>query len=427
MIDIKSQNNKILKERWPVLWQAIMNACDKLEITFVDDEKQPTIIVNGIHLSSCFDRQKEAELQAGLIPEYADEAWVYGCGLGDLPRALLQRKTLQSLNVVLLNKMAFRESLAYFIHFDWLGDPRVNLYLAEEQDRLKVPLCSAAACLRIAEFTAERIRDQVVLELATPYINQRIRNNETFKQQINANRNFVDIDAPVSELFESKPEATFYVVGAGPSLSDSFEYLKNRPENVIVISVDAALKPLLGNGILPDYVVSIDPMRDSVIAFLDIELEKMKSISLVYFPIVHRDALRLWKGKRFVACSSSPLYKEVVSIDENNQLFSAGSVIHPAIDLAVKMGAEQVEFFGADFSYPKDRTHASGVLFGCNIDTTRVLAWVRNGKGEQVPSAPNLVGYLRELERYIADHHAVRFLNSSYIGAKIQGTDYFET
>ena len=426
MTGIKSQNIQILNERWPDLWQTISNTNSDLEIKLVQDGPQQTITVNGIHLSSCFNRQKEAALQASLIPEYASQAWVYGCGLGDLPRVLLQRKDIKNLNVVLLNKAMFLDSLVSFDHSDWLSDPRVHLHLAETQDKLNAPLCSAAACLQIAETSAVRIRDMVLLELATPYLNKRIHENETLKRQISENKDFVNMDARVAELFDSKAKATFYVIGAGPTLSEYFKYINDRPKNVLVIAVDAALKPLLNNGVLPDYVVSIDPTRDTVFAYLDIDSEKMAIAPLVYFPIVHGDVLQYWKGSCYIACSDSPMYEEIARIIPKSRLFSAGSVLHPAVDLAVKMGAQHVELFGADFSYPNGRTHVQGALYSSNLDAKRVQIWVRNGNGEEVASAPNLVGYLRDLEQYIANHQDVSFHNSSRKAAEILGTDYIE-
>ncbi|MFV2055950.1 MAG: motility associated factor glycosyltransferase family protein [Thiohalomonadales bacterium] len=424
MTEIETKNLRILKQRWPDLWATIVNANDDLEIAWIEDGPQSTLIVNGIHLSSCFDRQKEAALQASLIPESSKIAWVYGCGSGDLPRVLLCRENLLALNVVLLNKFVFRESLIYFDHSDWMNDPRTLVYLASSQKGLQAPLCSSSACLRIAELTAESIRDQVVLELATPYINRRMHENKIFKQQIEENREYFDIDADISELFDTKFNATFYVVGAGPTLTDNFDYLKNRWADGILITVDAALKPLLENNIVPDYVLSVDPMRISVYPFLDIEPENMKTISLVYFPVVQRDALKNWQGKRYIACSKSPMYEDVRRIYSISPLFAAGSVLHPAVDLAVKMGAKNIELFGADFSYPKAKSHVSGALFAQNVDGQSVRSWVRNGEGQNVASIPNLIGYLRDLENYIADHLDVNFKNSSREGAMIKGVDY---
>jgi hypothetical protein len=420
------EQTDLISSRWPTFWRDVEHAILNVTVEYVENGEQSTFIVDGIHLSSSFDRRKEAELQASLIPETADQAWVYGCGTGDLPRVLLQRKNLQILNVVLLNKAVFRVGLAYFDHRDWMCDPRVRFHTAEKQEHINVPMCSAAACLRVAESTAERIRDQVVLELATPYINQGIRENNTYISQIRQNTDLLKSDADVTDLFDIKAGATFYVIGAGPTLSDGYEYIKNRSNDIVVIAVDAALKPLFENGIVPDFVLGIDPDRDMMLAYLDFFNENMKNTPLVYFPIVHRDVLHHWKGPRYAAYSNSPIYEEVSLISPKSRLFSAGTVLHPAIDLAVKMGAKHIELFGADFSYPTGRTHVTGATFCESIEETAAQAWVRNGKGEKIPSIANLVGYLRDLERYIANHPNVHFHNTSQKGAEIQGTDYIE-
>ena len=417
------KQRELISARWPELWNDIAQAVTNASIDYIENGDQSTLIVNGIHLSSCFDREKEALLQASLIPEYANQAWVYGCGTGDLPRVLLQRKSLQSLNVVLLNKSVFREGLAFFDHRDWINDSRVHLFLAENQEKLNAPLSSASACLRVADPAAERIRDMVVLELATPYINQRLQENETFKQQIYENRDLLSADTDVVQLFDSKVKATFYVVGAGPTLAENFADIYNRPKDVLVIAVDAALKPLLENGVIPDYVVCADPIRDSIFAYLDIDSKSLENTPLIYFPIVHKDVLQHWKGPRYAAYSHSPMYEEISRIEPKGLLFSAGSVLHPAVDLAVKIGAKHIKLFGADFSYPKGQTHVSGAVFSENIKTDQAQTWICNGEGEKVPSAPNLVGYLRDLEHYIVQHPDVHFHNASRKGAKIQGTD----
>ena len=57
------------------------------------------------------------------------------------------------------------------------------------------------------------------------------------------------------------------IVAAGPSLKQDIETLGNRPKDSIIFSVDAALKPLLMNGIKPDWVVTCD--RVIIIRWMD--------------------------------------------------------------------------------------------------------------------------------------------------------------
>ncbi|MNG27451.1 hypothetical protein D3C81_2076890 [compost metagenome] len=50
--------------------------------------------------------------------------------------------------------------------------------------------------------------------------------------------------------------------------------------------------------------------------------------------------------------------------------------------------------------------------------------WVHDGHGQKVKTQLNFRGYLCELERYIARHPQVLFLNSSRAGAMIAGTQF---
>ena len=107
-------------------------------------------------------------------------------------------------------------------------------------------------------------------------------------------------------------------------------------------------------------------------------------------------------------------------------LWSSGSVTHAAVDLAVRMGARRVELFGADFATPRGRTHVQGMPWGEKVsaDATRTL--VQSGRGHEIPSMPNLLGYLRDLEGYVERHPEVDFVNAGRDGALIRGVRYEE-
>ncbi len=99
-------------------------------------------------------------------------------------------------------------------------------------------------------------------------------------------------------------------------------------------------------------------------------------------------------------------------------------MIHPAVDLAVKMGAENVILMGVDFAFPGNRSHTGwqdGAL-GPRAQTAR--HWVHNGHGNRVDTTLNFAGYLCELERYIDRHPEVKFWNTCRDGAHIKGCNY---
>jgi hypothetical protein len=134
--------------------------------------------------------------------------------------------------------------------------------------------------------------------------------------------------------------------------------------------------------------------------------------------------LEAWQGTRYVGYSASPIYSQVRQQILRAELFVGGSVIHPAIDLAVKMGSTCITLFGADFAFPMNKTHAGwkdGDL-GPQLGVAR--HWVLDGNGQRIKTQLNFRSYLCEVERYIAGHPQVRFFNSSRAGAMIVGTAF---
>lgn len=426
MHDYSINNLQLLQQRWPELFAKLEGASELAALEYIDAGETPTLLVNGIHLSSCFDRVGEARLQAAEVPQGSHSVWLYGVGCGDLQCELLSRDDLKQLDVVILSLPLLKGVLRHFDHQQWLGDGRVRLHLGESQRDIRAPFAVAPACLKIVDDGAARLRDLIVLELETRHINARVRNNPQFLQQIQENMALVAKEPSVEALFGTRHGAQFYVAAAGPTLRENYQRLKERDGDTLLIAVDAALKPLVREGITPDIVVTIDGVRDHIMALFDLDLTRFAKTPLVYFPIVHRDVLQRWPGPRYAAYGSSPLYEELLLQHPKGLLYAAGTVLHAAVDLAVKMGGGKIVMMGTDFSFPGRRSHVANAVFCEDVAQSVHQEWVVDGHGGQVPTSKNLRGYLRDLERYIAQHPQVRFINSSRAGALISGAAYLD-
>jgi len=126
-----------------------------------------------------------------------------------------------------------------------------------------------------------------------------------------------------------------------------------------------------------------------------------------------------------VAMSDSAVFEPLRKQLPAAPLFSYGSVIHPAVDLAVNMGAKRILLFGADFAFSHQKTHANWQNGSIGPAFQQATEQVINGFGEKVPTLRNLLTYLTGLERYIAKQPAVQFFNTSKAGAVIAGTEYY--
>ena len=426
--DFLEKNLVVLEERWPQLTALIRSAPDLASVRWTGETPQPTLQVEGLSLSSGYDRAGEARLQAALVPVESTEAWVYGVGAGEVPRALLTRPPMTCVNVVMLNAAVARASFSAFDHRDWLAEPRINLVDGHAVSGVMRPFAAVPPCLLLADDGSARLRDLVCLELATPYIHQKhgAGNPETVAR-LEENRDLVAIDGDAGSLFDTHPGGTVLVAGAGPSLADGYPWIRRHRGKKHLIAVDSALKPLDAAGIIPDAVVAVDARRDMLLKmFTGLEPESFRKTALVYFPCVHRDVLELWPGPRLVAYQDHPLYRLLARKYPRQHLFCSGSVLHPAVDLAVGMGAAEVVLFGADFGYPGRATHVAGTATIQSTKASEREHWVLDGEGRRLPTSLNLRGFLRDLEAYIARHPEIRFVNAGRRGARIEGTSFLE-
>jgi hypothetical protein len=423
-----AKNRTHIEKRWPHVWKRMMEHPFPKEVALTYSTPQLTLFVDGVHLTSGYDQTREALLQASLVPEDSPHAWVYGIGLGHIPKILLGRGVLKKMVVVMMNAAVAAQSFAHFDHTDWLADQRVELALAEEEEEIHYPFAAVPSSLQLATDTAARLRDLVFLELATPFMNQKCSaQNSELIERLQENLPFIECDHDVAELFGTHRGRTFLVAAAGPSLGDHYQWIRKSIGQYPLIAVDAALKPLVKEGIHPDIVVTADPNRKVVCSFFEhMQVSPLEKSPLIYFPVVHSSALKMWPGPRFTAYPNHDLYQDLIKRYPKGLLFSSGSVLHPAVDLAVKMGAYNIILLGVDFSFPGGFSHVRGSTPFKKVENQIQNHWVLNGHGKRIPTIPNLRGYLRDLERYIAKHPEVRFINGSKEGAYIEGTSYLE-
>ena len=412
-----SEGHNIVRRRWPEVAAAVDDAAGlEAEVT---PHPPFTLRVAGVHITSVVDRRAEAVLQSSLVPEDAVEAWVYGVALGDLPEILLGRPALQKLHVVVMSAGLFDAALG-LEPMAWLADPRVSLtYGASRPHR---PFAAAPGVFPFTDDRCLALRDALldILDVQP----QRAQSEALFEEtQRHISTNVARDDPSVVSLFGPRRDATVVVVGAGPTLPERTQWLASaRPGAVIAVS--RALVPLLNSGIQPDVVVVTDPKEVTTSHLGGVDLDQLRDVSLVYAAGVTPRFPDFWTGSRYLASIPGPAYEAMPQHYQAGRLFSDGSVIHSAIDLAVRMGAARIILIGVDFATPDDQSHAADSVAQTTIQGPRLT--VVDGHGDRVSSIRNLIAYLRSLERYVALHPEVAFLNTGRRGAQIAGTGWLD-
>lgn len=424
MSELFERNGELIQRRWPKVWHrlSVENSAE-LRADLVDGQGS-TLSINGIQLTSRHDRTREALLQAGSLPVDSPVVHVYGTGLGDLQLQLLERTGIERLYVHILNGAVFALVLQLLDQRSWLADSRVVLLYAGDLAEIQLPYFALPSELVLADDYNAKIRDRLISETHLTFNNREFNaDNPEIAERLQASVERVRADADAAELFATCSGREVFVIATGPSLEQHFDTLRavrEQAQRPLFICVDTAYRPLIEHGIKPDVVVTIDQR----ISTRHLPCDATRDITLVYMPMVDPEVLGGWQGKRYVAYSASPVYRDMREQLPKAQLFVGGSVIHPAVDLAVHMGASQITLFGADFAFPNNKTHAGWNDGDLGPQVGAARHWVLDGHGQRVKTQLNFRSYLCELERYIAGHPQVAFYNSSRAGAMIVGTTF---
>jgi hypothetical protein len=148
------------------------------------------------------------------------------------------------------------------------------------------------------------------------------------------------------------------VTAAGPSLDIQIPLLRNRRKDLFLIATDTSLPCLLAEDICPDAVVSIDCQHISYYHFLaGLPKETLLFMDLAGPPLVasQSENTRFFSGSHPLTRYITQVWRSFPEIDT-----SGANVTYASVSLAENLGAESVELYGADFSYPLGLCYARG-------------------------------------------------------------------
>ena len=186
-----------------------------------------------------------------------------------------------------------------------------------------------------------------------------LRFNNVWQQNFHANRNAIEQNPGVIALKNKFRNLPCIVVGAGPSLDKNICFLRRAQNKAVIISCDAALKPLMGQEITPNFVVCLDPQEDISRFLVNVP---HKGITLVVPSIVHPHVIELWEGETLFYNKFAPDIPTLAEIQKMvphiGILTPGGTVLSVTYDLAFQAGGTPIIFVGQDLSYPKKKSHS---------------------------------------------------------------------
>ncbi|MDR7811342.1 motility associated factor glycosyltransferase family protein [Lacrimispora sp.] len=253
------------------------------------------------------------------------------------------------------------------------------------------------------------------------------RFKKIFIQNMTANMKVLNQSTPIHHYRSINLNVPALVVSGGPSLDSNIRDMlnyKDQLDQYFIITGSRTAEALTKNGILPDMIVSVDPV--------DANFDMMKNclnleVPLAFYEYSNRYLVGNYKGDKIFI--SLLLSQTVKGFEQYQGVYCGGSVAHACIDIANMMGCSPIIFLGQDLAYTYNKHHADSAVF----DYDKSLLYgattiVKDVYGNPVGTTITLDHYRRRLEHYIAiykDQKRIRFINCSY-GADIKGAPHKE-
>jgi hypothetical protein len=218
------------------------------------------------------------------------------------------------------------------------------------------------------------------------------------------------------------------IVSAGPSLDKNIHELRGREDQLLILSTDTALKPLLAAGIDPHFVLTGDPFQTNYLHLKGAPSEEAFLITeATSYPAVFEE----FKGKIIACTFENSSLRSFSDLLGNKGIIRAwGSVATMALDFALLLGCNPVIFIGQDLAHTDGRIYCSGLHFDSEwfSEISDPAGWqaklndLRSGRrtitmediySRPIESTDKLAAYWNWINKFVSDHPKVRFINAT--------------
>ncbi|CUB02891.1 6-hydroxymethylpterin diphosphokinase MptE-like protein [Marinomonas fungiae] len=156
-----------------------------------------------------------------------------------------------------------------------------------------------------------------------------------------------------------------FIVGNGPSIDNSYTYIKENRKKVILISCGTALRALYNYGIKPDFHAEVEQNRSNYHWVSNAaDKEFLKDISLLSVHGVHPDTASLFKKTVLIFKSGEAAVRVYSTIVERLRDYPELEYSYPTVsNLVISMmcflGMKEIYLFGVDLGYKDLEYHHS--------------------------------------------------------------------
>lgn len=451
-LKILPANEIVLKRRFPDVLRKIHESADRMPDTFYYEEDKKGFKLMVTHGDFTFCPYGDSNQQAlverwaqnlNLVPEslYA----LSGLGDGSHIKYLLDHSgTGVNIMVVEKDPTFVRETLARFDLSKVLSNDRILLGTGEPNDEFFTPI-QGAALTGVAEINSlifsplhmfdESYYDKVRNELARQYLVVRplmevnVRTATNLQENTLKNLKHMIHSPDIGEFAGQFTDIPFILIGAGPSLDESIEFLKEVQNRAIIVTSNSPFRKLINSGIKPHLVVTADPLSPTAKGFQGVDIS---DVPLACPFSAYPEIVEKFSGNIISWCTFNPIVdalKEQLGERKGTPIMEQGTVSGCVLDISRILGCKKVLFVGQDMCVRDDGRYYTDDSFyadtGAHYTSKSGGQRLPGNTQEKVLVEPRLFVYLKTFEQFIAKKDKnIEYRNLARTGVSVKGAPY---
>ena len=444
-------NLKILRARFPeVLVRIAKSAGIPTENYWYDDESSPSKLMikkgeNSFPAYGNFKSERLIENWFSNLRLQSEALYaVTGFGDGSHVRYFLENSSKGTHFVAIEKEPALlRETFARFDLSDVLSDDRFILgtgvcdedFFKDIQNAAMLAVSDVNSVIfspfhSIDENYYDHARNEMVRQylVLRPLMEVNLRTGVTLQENTLENLPYMAGAPDVGELKDRFRDTPFVLVGAGPSLDESIDFLRKVQDKAIIVTSNSPLRKLINSGIRPHLVVTADPMEPTLAGFLNVDT---KGIPLACPFSAYPEIVKMFEGKILSWLSVNPIMeslKEQWGHTKGTPIMEQGTVSGCVLDLSRVFGCEKVMLVGQDMCirddgkyYTDDSSYSDS---GAHYSSESRGHKLPGNTQDSVLVEGRLFVYLKTFEKFISQNPQIEYRNLARSGVKVKGAPY---
>ena len=450
-IPMLEKNAKVLATRFPVVLDRILKTGNRLSDNFFyeDKSKSPILMMQrGEHAFPVYGNISKSKLVKrwfeGLKLEGESLYAVTGFGDGSHIRYFLENSASGAFCMgAEKDACLLRETFSRIDCSDILSHERFGFGVGELDDEyfadIQNAALSAISDVNAAIFSPlhsvdegyyDRMRNELLRQylVVRPLMEVNVRTSTNIQQNSFSNLIHMATSPDVGELKDKFADVPFVLIGAGPSLDDSIDFLKKVQDQAIIVASNSPYRKLINSGIKPHLVVTADPMEPTLAGFQNVKLDH---VPLACPFSAYPEIVKRFSGRILSWSTLNPIadfIKKRIGRTPGTHILEQGTVSGCVLDLSKLFGCKKVLFVGQDMAVRDDGQYYTSDSFYADSGDH----YAETQKGHRLPGntkdsvlvESRLFVYLKTFEQFVKNNPNTEYRNLARDGVKIEGVPY---